>query len=221
MTLGTTVSATFNSALNPATVNSSTFTLKNAGGTLLSASYSVSGNTATLTPSSPLAASTTYTATLTTGVKDINGLCARGQLHMVFHHRGRGHCVAAPPNAIVAENCLPGNPASEWDISGAGDSTIQGFATDISVNQGGTVNFKINTTATAYRLDIYRMGYYGGNGARKVATVNASGPQNQPACLTNAATGLIDCGNWAVSATWIVPANATSGIYFAKAVRTR
>ena len=138
---------------------------------------------------------------------------------MVFHHRGRGHCVAAP-NAIVAENCLPGNPASEWDISGAGDPTIQGFATDISVNQGGTVNFKISTTATAYRLDIYRMGYYGGNGARKVATVNASGPQNQPACLTNAATGLIDCGNWAVSASWTVPANATSGIYFAKAVRT-
>ena len=52
---------------------------------------------------------------------------------------------SAPPNAIVAENCLPGNLPSEWDISGAGDTTIQGFATDISVNQGGTVNFKIKT----------------------------------------------------------------------------
>ena len=33
------------------------------------------------------------------------------------------------------------------------------------------------------------------------------------------ATGLIDCGNWAQSASWAVPADATSGIYFAKLVR--
>src|SRR2546426_1017112 len=44
-------------------------------------------------------------------------------------------------NAIVCENNLTGNPASEWDISGVGDSTIQGFATDISVNKGGVVHF--------------------------------------------------------------------------------
>ena len=64
------------------------------------------------------------------------------------------------------------------------------------------------------------MGYYGGNGARKVATVQPSAalPQTQPV-LNHAATGLIDCGNWAESASWSVPADATSGIYFAKAVR--
>ena len=43
--------------------------------------------------------------------------------------------------------------------------------------------------------------------------------QVQPNPLTNAATGLVDCGNWAVSASWAVPASATSGIYFAKAIR--
>jgi len=37
--------------------------------------------------------------------------------------------------------------------------------------------------------------------------------------LTNA-TGLIDCGNWAVSGSWTVPATAVSGIYFARAIRT-
>ena len=52
---------------------------------------------------------------------------------------------------------------------------IQGFATDISVNQGETVGFKVDTDASNYRLDIYRMGYYGGTGARKVATVHAVG----------------------------------------------
>ena len=62
------------------------------------------------------------------------------------------------------------------------------------------------------------MGYYGGAGARRVATVNptATLPQSQPACLTDPNTGLNDCGNWAVSATWTVPATAVSGIYFAK-----
>src|SRR2546426_709226 len=128
----------------------------------------------------------------------------------------------SPANQIVAENCKPGNLAVDWDISGAGDSTIQGFATDISVDQGQTVHFKIDTGATAYRLDIYRMGYYGGSGARKVATIQPTAPlpQNQSSCLTDTVTGLVDCGNWNESASWNVPVDAVSGVYFAKVVRT-
>src|SRR4030095_7003707 len=61
-------------------------------------------------------------------------------------------------NPIVCENALPGNPYTEWDISGAGNPNIQGFATDISVNKGETVRFKIKTDAAAYRLDIYPNG---------------------------------------------------------------
>ena len=30
----------------------------------------------------------------------------------------------APANEIVAENCLTGNPSSEWDVSGVGDTSI-------------------------------------------------------------------------------------------------
>ncbi|MFL6449643.1 MAG: N,N-dimethylformamidase beta subunit family domain-containing protein [Bryobacteraceae bacterium] len=123
-----------------------------------------------------------------------------------------------PANNIEAENCLPGNPQSEWDISGTGDPSIQGFATDISVNVGGTVNFKINSSNAAFTLTIYRMGYYGGNGARKVATVSGPGSQNQLPCLPDSSTGPYDCGNWAVSASWTAPTTAISGIYFARAV---
>ena len=128
---------------------------------------------------------------------------------------------ANPANAIVAENCLPGSPASEWDVSGAGDSSIQGFATEMSVNRGATIAFKVRTPASSYRLDIYRLGWYGGAGARKVATVSPSAPlpQAQPACLEQPASGLIDCGNWAVSASWAVPSTAVSGIYVARLVR--
>jgi hypothetical protein len=123
-------------------------------------------------------------------------------------------------NPVACENALPGNTG--WEISGSGDPSIQGFATDISVNVGQTVTFKIQTDASRYRLDIYRMGYYGGLGARKIASVNPSVslPQRQPACLFDSATDLLDCGNWAASASWPVPSTATSGLYFADAIRT-
>ena len=121
-------------------------------------------------------------------------------------------------NKISCENSKPGSPQSEWDIEGAGDADIQGFATNISVNVGSKVDFKIDTSASAYSITIYRTGYYGGNGARKIATVSpsASLPQRQPQCITDVSTELYDCGNWAVSASWNVPATAVSGVYIAK-----
>ncbi len=131
---------------------------------------------------------------------------------------------ACPPgqNEIVCENSRPGSPESEWDISGFGDWTIQGFSTEMSVAAGETVDFKIDTDAPAYRVDIYRLGWYGGDGARKVGTVQPSAPlpQNQPDCLSDLTTNLVDCGNWGVSASWAVPADAASGVYVAKPTRT-
>src|SRR4051812_4742838 len=115
------------------------------------------------------------------------------------------------PNAIACENQNTGAPASEWDVVGSGDATLQGFATDMSVNRGQTVHFKVKTTASAYQIAIYRLGYYGGLGARRIATVTPSAalPQGQPACITDSSTGLIDCGNCAESASWQVPSTAT------------
>ncbi|MET1081621.1 MAG: DUF4082 domain-containing protein, partial [Burkholderiales bacterium] len=67
--LGTSVTATFNEALDPATVNTSTFELRNPGGALVAAtvSWNAATLTATLTPGAPLTASSTYTATLRGG----------------------------------------------------------------------------------------------------------------------------------------------------------
>ena len=130
-------------------------------------------------------------------------------------------CTPAMVNDIVCENSKPGNPGPDWQISGSGDATIQGFATDISANQGATISFKIKTDAKSYSIGIFRLGYYGGMGARHVASVTPSAtlPQTQPGCLTNAVTNLYDCGNWAVSASWQIPTNATSGLYCAVLIR--
>ncbi len=93
----------------------------------------------------------------------------------------------------------------------------------MSVNAGDAESFKINTPAKSYHIDILRIGYYQGNGARKVVSgmlPTASLPQSQPACKNDTApTGLIDCGNWAVSASWTVPTTAVSGLYIAHLVR--
>jgi hypothetical protein len=147
-------------------------------------------------------------------------IAALGWTAMVAPGDASASC-ASPANEIERENCRPGDPSSVWDIPGAGDLNIQGYATDISVNLGSRVSFKVNTNSSNYRLDIYRMGYYGGQGARKVATVEPSAalPQVQPGCNSNATTGLVDCGNWAPSAHWDVPGDAVSGIYFAHLVR--
>jgi Domain of unknown function (DUF4082)/Bacterial Ig-like domain/Bacterial Ig domain len=124
-------------------------------------------------------------------------------------------------NPIPCENQLTGTDPTIWDTPNgdAGSPNLQGFATDISVNVGQTISFKINSgTLHSYAIDIYRMGWYQGNGARKITSISPSAtlPQTQPACLTDGSTGLVDCGNWAVSASWSVPSNAVSGIYFAR-----
>jgi len=122
----------------------------------------------------------------------------------------------------VCENALPGDPPRNWEIKEVGDPTIQGYATSMSVDVGQTEYFKIDTPSSSYHIDILRLGYYGGDGARLVAsgiTPSAPLPQSQPECLKEPATGLIDCGNWGVSAQWTVPSNAVSGVYIALLTR--
>jgi Domain of unknown function (DUF4082)/Bacterial Ig-like domain len=185
----TAVTATFNEPLNPATVNTSTFELRDSTNALVTATVSANANTATLTPNTVLANSATYTATVKGGttdprVKDVADNALAANATWSFTSVGVGGVCGSPANGIVAENCLAGNAASEWDVNGAGDASIQGFATDISVNRGQTVSFKIGTSSPDYRLDIYRMGYYGGAGARKITTVQSS------ATLASIPTGL-------------------------------
>ncbi|MFN0088927.1 MAG: DUF4082 domain-containing protein [Acidimicrobiales bacterium] len=118
-------------------------------------------------------------------------------------------------NTVSAENALPGAPPSEWE-SWRSD-TIVGYAAGFTFLPGETVPFKVKTSSANYRVRIYRLGWYQGHGARRVAEIMPSAPlpQVQPTPLTQPATGLVDAGNWAVSASWTIPANAVSGVYYA------
>ncbi|MFE0511655.1 DUF4082 domain-containing protein [Streptomyces sp. NPDC058964] len=128
-------------------------------------------------------------------------------------------------NPIVCENSKPGSPKSDWFSPNAyGD--IKGFTTKESVQAGDTVQFKVQSKVS-YHIEIYRLGWYGGDGAREMSTAAQAAvtyPANyttKPAgCTTKSSTGLTDCGNWPVTATWTVPSDAVSGLYIANITQT-
>ncbi|MDA3971014.1 MAG: Ig-like domain-containing protein [Desulfobulbaceae bacterium] len=76
----TTVQAIFSEAMDPSTINTTTFTLVQ-GATTVTGTVDYSGLTAVFTPTSLLVANTTYTATITTGATDLarvaNGLAVK------------------------------------------------------------------------------------------------------------------------------------------------
>jgi Ice-binding-like/Bacterial Ig-like domain len=100
------VTATFNEAMNPATINTTTFTL--TAGTPpvpIAGVVTYTASTATFTPSSALAVSTLYTATITTGAADSFGVPLAS--NFVWTFTTASSCVppavisVAPPNLAV------------------------------------------------------------------------------------------------------------------------
>ncbi|MFY9560525.1 MAG: ice-binding family protein [Terriglobales bacterium] len=97
----TIVTATFSKAMNPATINDTTFTLTAPGPTPVAGvvTYDAPSNTAIFTPSSTLALSTVYTATITTGAKDTFGNSLASDFVWSFT-TGSTTCQAGPPTVI-------------------------------------------------------------------------------------------------------------------------
>ena len=71
--VNTRIAATFNKGMDPASVTSAAFTVMQGSTPVAGTVAYGSGNVATFTPSNPLTASTLVTATLGTGLKDLQG----------------------------------------------------------------------------------------------------------------------------------------------------
>jgi len=93
----TVVTATFSVPMSSTSINGSTFTLAGPGNTAVAGtlSYDASSSTATFTPSSALAATAMYTATITTGAIDEYGIALANNFVWTFT---TGNC--APPTVI-------------------------------------------------------------------------------------------------------------------------
>lgn len=113
---------------------------------------------------------------------------------------------------IAQENGLPGeNNLANVEVVGAGDPTNQGFCREFSVNVGELAHFACDAIGEV--IDVYRIGWYGGQGWRKIATLENT-PTNQPdpTEIPNS-NGGVTCTAWADTASWQVPMDATPGLY--------
>ncbi len=125
-------------------------------------------------------------------------------------------------SVIEIENAKPGT--HDWKLSNpAQNHEIEGYASLTSVNRGGSIDLYVNTSSSTYNIDIYRMGYYGGAGARLMQSLPnfQRQPQVVPCLSPN---NVIEC-NWSVSHQLTIPAAENnpeslnywaSGIYLAK-----
>jgi hypothetical protein len=165
------------------------------------------------------------TVDFSNGAKTVALQFSGQDLNWTFKSDGQGGTIVADPpttNPIVLENQKQGTPESVWQINPGQDSTkLEGFTTAISTNIGSTVQFKIDnlTGNSNYQIQIYRLGYYGGDGARLITTLQHTTSVAQPAPITNSATGEVDAGNWSVTDSWNIPSSTVSGVYVANVVQ--
>jgi hypothetical protein len=157
--LSTSVTATFSKAMNPATINTSTFTLAgpgNASVPALSVSLDSTGLVATFTPQNALVAGTAYLATITTGVADTFGNHLAAPKTWTFT-TGTQTCAAAiafgQPGCsagILAGQAITNTGASfisgDVDISPNNASSVTGLT---PANYSGTLNAANSTAAAA------------------------------------------------------------------------
>jgi hypothetical protein len=159
------ISATFSEAMDPLTITTATFTVAGTTGVPGTVTYNATSRIATFTPASNLAFSTPYTATITTGVKDLAGNALTANKAWTFT-TGAAACAVTAPVALGAAAPFGSfgggagitnsgiNTVINGDLGTSGASTlITGFHDSVAVytetpNNIGTVNGTIYT-ATA------------------------------------------------------------------------
>lgn len=128
--------------------------------------------------------------------------------------------VAAPRlaagNPIVAENARPGTTA--WEIGTQSGDTISGFADHTSAQAGQTVKLYVSTAAAHFHVDVYRMGYYGGAGARLIDSSAETPGVQQPACPVTSGVNMVNCSAWTSSVSLSVTPAWVAGDYLLKLV---
>lgn len=139
---------------------------------------------------------------------------------------GTAGVAAAQSNAIRVENAKPGS--TDWlltkvvrhddeiyELGWHRRRGIEGYASHTSVKAGDTLNVHVSTfPVNEYSVSIYRMGYYGGAGARLMRT---TGPLQGTAEPTprDGERNLIEC-NWKVGFSLEIPKDWLSGVYLVK-----
>ncbi|NMM07018.1 N,N-dimethylformamidase beta subunit family domain-containing protein [Polaromonas sp.] len=122
-------------------------------------------------------------------------------------------------NTIFAENLRPGT--RDWQLTcPATAREIEGYASATSVNRGDVIHLYVNTGSPTFVLEVFRMGWYAGLGARRVVGARAVAGTAQVMPTTDSETGLTDCA-WVhpfalTTSNLDDPADWVSGVYLVK-----
>ena len=164
LAVNTLVSATFSEAMNPATINATTFTVTGPGVTPVAGTVTYAGTTATFAPTVVLAASTLYTGTITTGAKDPTGVALAANFVWSFTTGAptvistvpASGATAVPVNTLVSATFSEAmNPvtinAATFTLTGPGATSVAGVVsyTGATATFTPTAVFPAGTTITA------------------------------------------------------------------------
>jgi hypothetical protein len=117
---------------------------------------------------------------------------------------------------VAAENRRQGTAA--WRITHLGaEDAIEGWADHVSAAPGERVRLYVSTTASQFRVEAYRMGWYDGLGARLVWRSPALAGQQQPPPARTPGTNML-ATHWQPSLTLTVGRAWPSGDYLLKLV---
>jgi hypothetical protein len=122
---------------------------------------------------------------------------------------------AAPsPNPIVRENARSGT--RDWDLRDAPLGEIEAYTSQVSYAAGDTVEFHVSSSER-YRIVVYRLGWYGGDGARLIGCSPACFGDEQGVVRPTPPAGAYGevVAGWPVTDTVPLPADALSGYYLA------
>jgi hypothetical protein len=123
------------------------------------------------------------------------------------------------PNPIQSENALPGADPAAWLPPAYTATAVQGYASEESVAPGEQVHLHVSSNdGDRYRVEVYRLGWYGGAGARLLTCLPGCG-EDEPGRSygrpqTNPITHVVSAG-WPVTDTISVPSAWVSGYYYA------
>jgi hypothetical protein len=129
--INTTVSVTFSEAMNPATLTTASFTVVGPGGAV-AGTVGYVGNTATFTPSSNLAVTSSHTVTVTTAAKDVAGNALASNYIFSFTTSNAPVASVTTPT-VVAHNAA----VISYSLSEANSSTAS-VLVEFSSNGGST-----------------------------------------------------------------------------------
>lgn len=125
---------------------------------------------------------------------------------------------ARDADAVRRENQRKGT--ANWRIDkNANSREIEGYALQSTVKPGESLRVAVSLSeARRFSWFVYRMGYYGGTGAREVARGGPVQGTRQPDCPADPTTGVIACA-WSPTLDIPIREDWVRGVYVVKLVR--